>query len=110
MRFFGKVGYGESQESLDSPGVWEDVITEVEYTGDVGRAGTNTDPSDNVHNDLKVNNLISVVADQKLIDDHSKIRFVEWNGVCWEVSSIELRPPRILLNLGKVYNGPRQTT
>jgi hypothetical protein len=35
MKFFGKVGYGHSVDNQN--GVWEDVITEKKYYGDVVR-------------------------------------------------------------------------
>ena len=110
MRFFGKIGYGESQESMDNPDVWDDVITEVDRGGDVIRDGTNLDPSDNVVDDLKVNNAISIVADKTLMAHFSKIRFVEWDGVCWKVTAVQVSPPRLILNIGEVYNGPRASS
>lgn len=110
MRFFGKIGYGESQQNMDSPDVWEDVITEVDRGGDVIRAGTNLDPSENVVNDLKVNNAISVVADPTLIAHFRNIRFVEWDGVCWTVTAVQVSPPRLILNIGEIYNGPRASS
>ena len=110
MRFFGKIGYGESQASMDSPDVWDDVITEVDRGGDVIRAGTNLDPSENVVNDLKVNNAISVVADATLTAHFRNIRFVEWDGVCWKVTAVQVSPPRLILNIGEVYSGPRASS
>ena len=110
MRFFGKIGYGESQESMDNPDVWDEVITEVDRGGEVIRDGTNLDPSENVINDLKVNNAISIVADKALMAHFSKIRFVEWDGVCWKVTAVQVSPPRLILNIGEVYNGPRASS
>lgn len=106
MRFFGVVGYGESLETLPGSGVWEDVITEVPYTGDVFRDIGKQDPGENLNNDLSVNNSISIVADEKANEHFFKIKYVMWQGVRWTVSSVEVKPPRLVLSLGKVYNGP----
>ncbi len=34
------------------------------------------------------------------------IRYVEWRGVRWTVSNVEIYAPRLTMYLGKVYNGP----
>ena len=106
MRFFGVVGYGELSETLPGSGVWEDVITEVNYSGDVLRDTRNLDPADKVNDDLSVNNSISIVADAQAVNHFHKIKYIVWQGIRWTVDSVEVRPPRLLLTLGGVYNGP----
>ena len=51
MRFYGEVGYGESTETPPDSGVWEDVITEVSYRGDVIR-NTRRLEGENLNSDL----------------------------------------------------------
>lgn len=106
MRFSGPVGYGESLETLPGSGVWEDVITEVPYTGDVLRDTRKLEPGNRFTDDLSVNNLISIVADAKAVAHFYKIKYVVWQDVYWIVDSVEVKPPRLLLTLGGVYNGP----
>jgi hypothetical protein len=106
MRFNGVVGYGESQETLPNTGVWEPVITEVNYTGDVTRDMRKQGPDDKVNTDLSVNNVISIVADKKAFEHFYLMKYVMWQGVRWTVDTVEVKPPRLLLYLGKVYNGP----
>jgi hypothetical protein len=109
MRFFGVVGYGESSETLPGSGIWEDVITEVNCTGDILRDVGNPEPGENISNDLRVNNSISVVADAIAVNHFHNIKYIMWQGVRWTVDSVEVRPPRLLLTLGGVYNGPTPT-
>lgn len=104
MRFFGVVGYGESTET--SEGVWKDVITEVTYRGDVIRDNRRLQEGQGLNDDLLVNNSISIVADEYAIVHKFKIKYVEWEGERWVVSSVESKPPRLILTLGRVYNGP----
>jgi len=104
-KFYGKIGYGESQ--LISPGVWEDVIVEYEYYGDVVRNTRRLENGDKVNNDLSVNNSISIVADAYANEHFFAIRYVEWAGTLWTVSEVEVQSPRLLLRLGGVYNGPK---
>lgn len=107
MRFFGPVGYGESSETLPGSGVWEKVITEVPYRGDVLRESRELKPGDKVNSDLSVNNSISIVADEKANKHFHHILYVVWQGVYWSVTTVEVKPPRLLLTLGGVYNGPK---
>lgn len=103
-RFFGKVGYGIATET--APSVWEDVITEVEYYGDVVRNTVQIDQSSEVNAQLKVGVSISILADEFANEHFHAIRYVEWAGTRWTVPSVDVQSPRLLLRLGEVYNGP----
>lgn len=103
-RFFGRIGYGDTVEQ--SPGVWVDDITERSYYGDVIRNARNLNEGENLNRDLSVQNSISIIADAYANNHFFAIRYVEWAGVLWTVSSVEVQSPRLLLRLGEVYNGP----
>lgn len=103
-RFFGRIGYGDTIES--APGVFVDNIIEYSYYGDVIRNARNLREGENLNPDLSVQNSISVVADAYANEHFFSIRYVEWAGVLWTVSSVEVQSPRLLLRLGEVYNGP----
>lgn len=105
-RFFGVVGYGTSAETPPGSGVWRDVITEESYYGDVTRVNRKLEPGENLNNDISVQNSISIVADQFMVDNFMNIRYVEWSGIKWKVSGVQLKRPRLILTLGNVYNGP----
>lgn len=104
-KFFGKVGYGPTTVET-APGVWNDVITEVEYFGDVVRNVRKLQSGESVNDDLSVSNSISIVADAYANEHFFAIRYVKWMGALWEVSDVEVQSPRLLLKLGGVYNGP----
>ena len=103
-KFYGKVGYGASVES--SPGVYTDVITEISYFGDVIKNARRETPGDQLNNDLTVNNSISIVSDAYANQHFFAMRYIEWQGVRWIVSEATVEPPRLILRLGGVYNGP----
>lgn len=105
-RFFGKVGYGNSVEYPANSGIWVDDIVEFEYYGDVVRNNRKLDDTENLNNNLTVSNSISIVADQYAIDNFFAIRYVEWAGVFWTVTNVEVQTPRLILSIGNVYNGP----
>lgn len=107
MRFSGTVGYADSVEN--APGVWEDVITERSYLGDVNRDIRRLDPSSAVpatlNDDVKVENNISIVADAYAYANFHKMRYVKWNGSNWAVTTVEVRRPRLILSIGGLWNG-----
>lgn len=102
-KFYGAVGYGLSTET--SPGVWEDVITEVKYYGDVIRNTRTLDNGEKVNNDLSVGNSISIMADAYANENFFAIRYIEWAGTLWTVENVEVKSPRLILRLGGMYNG-----
>jgi hypothetical protein len=104
-RFYGKVGYGASVESV--PGVWKDVITEVAYYGNVVRNTRHLLDGTKINDDLTVSNSISIVADPYANEHILAMRYVEWLGTLWVVTNVEVQSPRLLLTLGGVYNGPK---
>ena len=104
-KFFGRVGYADSTQEA-SPGIWEEVIVEHQYYGDVIRNTRQLREGVGLNDDLSVQNSISIVADAYANDHFFAIRYVEWAGTLWTVSDVEVQSPRLLLKLGEVYNGP----
>ena len=105
-RFYGEVGYGDSVETPPGSGVWIDTITEVQYQGDVIRNSQRLGTTGDVNEDVIIGNSISIVADSFAIERYLDIKFVRWAGVLWTVTSVTVQRPRLILNLGSVYNGP----
>ena len=106
-RFYGRVGYAnEAVESENEPGVWIEEITERSYYGDVIRNTRSIRGEEKINVDLSVQNSISIVADAYANDHFFAIRYVEWAGALWTVTSVEVQSPRLILSLGEVYNGP----
>lgn len=104
-KFFGKVGYGQIVNK--GVGVYDDVITEVSYFGDVITPSRRFETNEKVNDDLTVGNSISIVADAYALNNVSAIRYVEWMGALWKVENVNLESPRLVLRLGGVYNGPK---
>lgn len=106
-KFYGRIGYGKPVETPSDSGIWIDSIVERFYYGDIIRNARNLREGENLSSDLSVENLISIVADAYANDHFFAIRYVEWAGTLWTVSSVEVQSPRLLLRLGEVYNGPK---
>ena len=102
-KFFGKVGYVLANDISD--GVWTEQIISRNYYGDVLRDQRRLDPTENLNDDIRLNNYFSIVADAFAYQNFHAIRFVEWMGTFWKVTTVEVQRPRLLLNIGGVYNG-----
>lgn len=105
-RFYGKVGFGETVAVAPGSDVYQDVVTEYSYFGDVLRNTRRSQEGQYLNNDLSVNNSISIVADAYARENFHKIRCVEFNSIWWTVPTVEVAHPRLILSLGEVYNGP----
>lgn len=102
-RFYGEIGYGESVET--KPGVWEDIIVERKYYGDVLRNSRKLSEGEYLNNKIRVNNSISILADAYAYNHFFNIRYIKWSGALWTVTDVEVQRPRLLLRIGEVYNG-----
>jgi len=105
VKFYGDIGYaGETIETR--PGVWEEQIVSRTYYGDVQRNPRRLQSGDQLNNDLSVNSSISIVADPYAFEHFFAMRYITWQGARWIVSDVSVEPPRLVLRLGGVYNGP----
>ena len=105
-KFFGKIGYVTNKETR--PGIWEADVKEKTYSGDIQRFVRRWQNGTKVNDDVNISAQISVIADSYLLENAHCIRYVKLNtntDVAWEVVSIEPQYPRLLLDLGGVYNG-----
>lgn len=106
-RFYGPVGfYVEAMEDPNDPGVFKpEHMLERSYYGDVLKHTRKWDTGESVNDDLNITNRISIVADDYTFQHCSGIRYVRWMGACWKVLSFDVERPRLILNLGGVWNG-----
>ncbi len=109
-RFFGAIGYGTSVEVPLGSGIWVDDVTEVEYYGEITRNTRKLEPGEGLNDNVSVGNSITIVADQYASEHFYDIRYIRWNNVLWTVSTVEVQSPRLIISLGKVYNGPLPPT
>lgn len=102
-KFYGPIGYITQKEI--SPGVWDEVVVERSYRGDITRNNRRWESSEYKNDNLTISNQLSIIADPFLYENSSTIRYVSWLGVRWKVTNIEIQRPRLILTLGEVYNG-----
>lgn len=88
-----------------SAGVWAPEEVSKAYYGDILKESTNWTSSGNVNDDMNVSNRISIISDGYGNSNFGYIKWVEWMGQKWKVTSIEAASPRLILTIGGLYNG-----
>lgn len=111
MKFSGKIGFWLGDVEI-KPGVYKPNIIERSYTGDVKKNIRRFQPAENQQNEnLRTTNQLSIISDLYMQKNWASIKYVSWNGVNWKVSSVDVGSyPRVILDLGGVYNGKTSTT
>lgn len=102
-KFLGSIGFIVNTEI--KPGVWSPVKTEHAYTGDFLRLGKTWSDANPPNNNLVIRHRISIIADDFALSNLSLMRFVVIDNIKWKIQSFEIERPRIILNIGEVYNG-----
>lgn len=102
-RYCGKIGFAETKET--KPGVWKDEIVTRIYYGDLIRNARRLQSSGNLNDNIVVTNELSIVADPYANENFHAMRYAEFMGVKWKITSVEVQRPRLILSLGEVYNG-----
>lgn len=102
-KFYGVVGYVETVES--APGVWSEVTTERTYFGDILKNTKRDQATEYLNDDIVINNIISIVADPYAYQKFFAMKYVDWMGVSWKITNVEVQRPRLILTLGGVHHG-----
>lgn len=108
-KYYGMVGYALTMKD-DGFGVYSPMIVERPYYGDLIRNTKKTQPGEGVNNNITIQNDISIVADTYAYQNFHQIRYVTFMGARWEVQSIEVQRPRLILSVGGVYTGQTPET
>lgn len=101
-KFYGTIGYAETV--MEKPGVWKPKIVEKKYFGDLIRNVRRYESSGQVNDNLNIVNEISIVADPYAYQNFHSMRYVEFMGTKWKITSVEVQYPRLILTIGGVYN------
>lgn len=105
MKWYGKIGYVLTDEENDT-GVSIPEMTWKQYYGDVQKFSRRVEAStQSINDNLNINNTISILADPYALENLGYMKCIEWMGTLWEISSIDISYPRMVLSIGGVYNG-----
>ena len=104
-KWFGKVGYVMTKEDPVGSGKWKEIASEHSYSGDMIRNNRRTQTNDSVNDNIILSNRLSILSDPFAIENFQYIRYVKFMGAAWKVTSVEMQYPRLILEIGGVYNG-----
>lgn len=107
-KWFGKIGFCVTEET--EPGIWEEVVTERSYYGDLLSNFRKLQNSGSVNDNINIANKISIISDPFADQNFHSIRYAEFMGTKWRVTDVEVLYPRLILTLGGVYNGKSSET
>ena len=102
-KWAGKIGFAVPKEM--TPGVWKDEIVQRTYYGDMIRNTRRLQSSGNLNDNLVITNELSIIADPYANENFHAIRYAEFMGTKWKINSVQVQFPRLILELGEVYNG-----
>lgn len=102
MKFFGNIGFAETVET--KPGVYKPIIVERPYYGDLIKNTRRLEGINQVNEDVNISNQISIISDPYANENIYAIRYAEFMGSKWKVTSIDVQFPRLVLSIGGIYN------
>jgi hypothetical protein len=101
-RWYGKIGFSVQEET--SPGIWNEVVVEKNYYGDISNRSRRWQQGQDLLDDITITNEIIITTDPYIIENLTNIRYVEIMGIKWKITNITLNAPRLTLSLGGIYN------
>ena len=101
-KFAGLVGYVTQEETV--PGVWSPVENPKLMKGDIIKQSSSGQNGDKVNSDVTLNHRVSLVGDAYAFGNYYNIKWITIDGRKWEVDSVEIQRPRIIVSLGGPYN------
>lgn len=111
MRFAGKVGYVRTVQDENDDSIWVNEKVERQVYGDILRDVYNNSQASQINDNFTITNQFSIVADDYAYHNLQYIRYVEYLGVKWRVTSVDaLQRPRLVLSVNGVYNDTEDHT
>ena len=97
------LGFTNTQEI--SPSVWDEVIVEKPYYGDIYRKMRQLNDSGYINGEINYQMEVSVLADPYLRNHIDTLRYVTVDSTKWTVTGVDPTTyPRLTLSIGGVYN------
>ena len=102
-KWSGVIGYVETVET--TPGVWEPIVTEHHYYGDVIRNMKRSQSADKVNDNISLSNSISIIANPYASQHFYAMRYISFQGAKWKITDVDAsQPPRLIISMGGLYN------
>lgn len=99
----GVIGYTLAVET--QPGVWTEDVTEKKYYGDIVRDNRKIVDQGVINNGITISNNISIVSNKFMLENMAFMTYITFMGSKWRINSVDIKPPRIIITIGGLYNG-----
>ncbi len=93
------------EETPEGSGIYKPVKAERYYRVDVLDNGRTLQAGTGTNENVQITNHFSMIADPYATKNFSMIRAIKWRGVQWTVKTVSVEYPRLILQIGGVWNG-----
>lgn len=100
-KYYGNIGFATQVET--EPGIWIDAIQSRPYKGDVLRSGRRYENGESINDNFTITNQFSIVSDAFLYSHVPALRYLEYLGSKFKITSVEIDRPRVIIGVGGVY-------
>lgn len=107
-KFNGKIGFVETYEIMIDgvpSGRFKTETIEKEYKGDIlqdyRRWSESTEKS---NENVTINNRFSILIDSFISENLSYLKYIQYFGTKWIISSVDIQYPRMIITTGGIYN------
>ena len=109
-KYSGMLGYVMPAKE-DPPGIWKpSAVVEKLGRGDLIRQTITNEDVSGLSDGININNQISIIMDPFVNKNLESLKYVILYGTRWEIKSMTINRPRVILTLGGVYNGEYPST
>lgn len=109
-KYSGMLGYVMPAKE-DPPGIWKpSAVVEKLGRGDLFGQTINNEDVGGLSDGITVNNQLSIIMDPFVNKNLESLKYVILYGTRWEIKSMTINRPRVILTLGGVYNGEYPST
>ena len=109
-KYSGMLGYVMPAKE-DPPGIWKpSAVVEKLGRGDLIGQTINNEDVGGLSDGITVNNQLSIIMDPFVNKNLESLKYVILYGTRWEIKSMTINRPRVILTLGGVYNGEYPST
>lgn len=102
-KFYGEIGYGITAET--APGVHEEQITTRNYYGDLVKNSRRMQSSESTNDNINLSLEISILSDLFATENLQSMLYLQYLGIKWKITNVDVQYPRLILTIGGVYNG-----
>jgi hypothetical protein len=102
-KFRGLIGINRGTQET-TPGVHEQVIDEIEVTGEMRNPSVRWQSSEQ-HESTALRHILSIVTPESDLLQFYEAVYIIWQGIKWSITGVEYKRPRVELSLGSKYNG-----